>query len=56
MAVSIYYIKYLEFNDFVTLLIQGTTGIGIYWLGSRFFRLDTFDYVIETIKNWKSGC
>ena len=51
MACGVYAVSLLQLPDILTLLIQIPLGIGIYILGSRLMKLESFAYVLETAKN-----
>lgn len=46
----VYSVKMLNFNNWLTLLIQIPVGIAIYIAGSKLFRIESFDYVLTTAK------
>ncbi len=50
MGIPVYFIKYLGFNDLVTLIIQFFLGVAIYIGLSKLFHFDSFDYIISTVK------
>ena len=50
MGVCVYLIQYLGLNDFITLLIQVPLGAIIYVLFSKLFKIDTYSYLINIIK------
>lgn len=47
----IYFINYLPIWNFAKIMMQGVIGISIYILLSRILKLETFYYVIESIKS-----
>lgn len=53
MAVVIYPISLLKFNDFFTLILQIFCGIFVYLSGSVFLKLETFGYILDIIKKYK---
>ncbi len=50
MGICIYPIQWLGLPDIVTLLIQVSLGVVIYTVGSKFCRLESFDYLWATVK------
>ena len=50
MGVCIYPIQWIGFPDIVTLCIQVPLGAVIYILGSKLFKLDSFEYLWGIIK------
>lgn len=54
MGIIIYSVQWLGLNHLVTLIIQILTGIMIYVVGSKIFRIDSFEYLLNMIlKMWK---
>lgn len=52
MGVLVYGIELIGLNDWFTLLIQITFGVTIYVGGSWLFKMESFVYEKELIKNW----
>lgn len=52
MAIIVYPVQYIGLPDLVILLIQVPLGVFIYVLGSKFFRLDSFEYLLDTVKSY----
>lgn len=50
MGCCIYSIQFLGLPDILTLCIQVPMGMAIYILGSKLFKLDSFKYLVETLK------
>ena len=50
MAACVYPVAMLGLNDFLTLLIQVPLGAGLYLLGSKLLKLDSFDYLLGVVK------
>lgn len=50
MGCLIYPIQWLNFPDFITLCIQVTLGGAIYVIGSKIFRLESFEYLLGIVK------
>ena len=51
MGISVYCVSFLNLSDFVTLAIQVPLGVAIYIVGSKLFRLDSFDYIWSMAKS-----
>ena len=49
MAAGVYAISLLSLPDILILLIQIPLGVGIYVLGSRLMKLESFAYVMELL-------
>lgn len=52
MGVIIYGVHFLQWDDWLTLLVQIPLGAVLYFLGSRFFHIDSFEYVMEIAKGF----
>ena len=52
MGIVVYCVKFLGFNDWLTLLIQVPLGAGIYTAGSKLFHIDSFEYVLGIAKSY----
>ena len=50
MGVVVYCVQFLGFNSLITLLIQVPVGVLLYVGISKLFRIDSFEYVIATVK------
>lgn len=50
MGCLIYPIQWLNFPDFITLCIQVPLGGAIYVIGSKIFRLESFEYLLGIVK------
>ena len=53
MAVVVYFMKFLNLNLVVTLFLQAITGCLIYFGGAYIFKLESFQYMLTTIKELK---
>lgn len=54
MGAIVYCFNLLHLGEIITLILQIITGAIIYILGSKLFKIDTFDYVLDTIKGFKN--
>ncbi|WP_367112957.1 lipopolysaccharide biosynthesis protein [Ruminococcus sp.] len=50
MGAIVYCVQLLGLNDILTLLIQIPLGAAIYIIGSKLLHLDSFEYLISTVK------
>lgn len=50
MGAIIYQFKYLKISDFQIILLQMIIGVILYLLFAKLFKLETFDYLINTFK------
>ncbi|MFI3326463.1 MAG: lipopolysaccharide biosynthesis protein [Clostridia bacterium] len=53
MGFCIWWIQYLPIASIFVLIIQIITGVGIYVLGSIVFKMETFHYVLGTVKDFR---
>ena len=51
MGICVFPIQFIGLPDIVTLCIQVPMGAVIYILGAKLFKLDSFDYLKENIRN-----
>lgn len=54
MGVCVYCVEFLKLNDWLTLLIQIPLGIAIYLGGSVIFKMESYRYLIGTIKEYRN--
>lgn len=52
MAGIVYSVKFIGLSDYITLPIQIVLGVLIYVAGSAIFKMDSFEYIIETLKRF----
>lgn len=50
MGICVYPVQWLGLSDFVTLCIQVPLGAVIYIIGSKIFKLESFEYILDMIK------
>jgi O-antigen/teichoic acid export membrane protein len=55
MGGCVYAISYLQMPVIISMILQVVSGIVIYILGSIIFKIDSFDYILETIKKKVRG-
>lgn len=51
MGAGVYCVQFLNLNDISTLIVQVIVGSIIYIAGSIFFRLESYNYLLHTLKN-----
>ena len=51
MFLIVWPVQFLHLNIFVTLILQVVIGIAVYICGSTLFRLESFSYLLSTIKD-----
>ena len=54
MGIIVYSITLFGLNDLATLLIQIPLGAALYITGSKLFRIDSYDYIGNIIRNLKN--
>ena len=52
MGLIVYSVEYIGLNTWLTLLIQALLGVLIYVAGSKIFHLDSFEYLLDILKNF----
>ena len=50
MGGIVYMVTWLHLNNLITLLIQIVIGCGVYGVGSKLFRIDSFEYILSMAK------
>ena len=55
MGAAVWPVQLLGLNDWLTLLIQVPLGVVVYVLASRIARVDSFEYVLSTVKRFLPG-
>lgn len=50
MGICVYPVQWLGLSDIITLCIQVTLGAIIYIIGSKIFKLESFEYILDMIK------
>lgn len=53
MFAIVYSVKLFGLANWLTLLIQVPTGVLVYFIGSKLFKFDSFDYIVNTVKSLK---
>ncbi len=53
MGAVVYCVTFLGLGDVVTLLVQVPLGVAIYVLGSRMFKLESYDYLLGLLKKFQ---
>lgn len=52
MGAAVFAVQFIGLSSILTLAIQVPLGVVIYVLGSRIFRIDSFGYIISTLKKY----
>lgn len=52
MGAVVYALSFLPFNNILMLLVQVPVGVAVYVVGSKLFHLDSFDYILNTVKGF----
>lgn len=52
MGGIVYSMTYLKLNDIITLFLQVSIGAVVYILGSKIFKIDSYAYLIGTLKSY----
>ena len=50
MGICVYPVQWLGLSDIITLCIQVPLGAIIYIIGSKIFKLESFEYILDMIK------
>ena len=53
MGICVYFINFLQLSTIITLLIQIIFGAIIYIAGAKIIKIDSFEYIIDILKNKK---
>lgn len=53
MGFIVYQVGLFDLNDWLTLFVQVPLGMFIYIIGSKMLHIDSFEYVLEILKNYK---
>lgn len=57
MGACVYLVTFIPVSNIVTLLIQIPLGIIVYWLGSKLFRIESYNYIVNIINSYvKNNC
>ena len=54
MGAIVYSITFMNFGHLITLIIQIPAGIAIYMLASKVLRLESFNYLLGLLKDWRA--
>ena len=52
MGAVVYSVEWLNLNAVLTLVIQIPLGVVVYVVGSMLFKLDSYNYVLNSLKNF----
>lgn len=53
MGGFVYAVTLLQFNNIITLLIQISIGIFVYWIESKLFHVESYVYIVDMMKKMK---
>lgn len=53
MGMIVYFISFLHLNSLITLLIQIPIGVIVYWLFSKLFHIESYEYIVGMLKNFR---
>lgn len=52
MGVFVYMVQFVGLNNILTLTLQFVIGAALYVFGSKIFKIDSYEYIISTIKSF----
>ena len=50
MGAIVYSVQFIDLRSWIILLIQVLVGVIVYFLGSKIFHIDSFDYIVSIVK------
>lgn len=53
MGVIVYTVSFMHLNALITLLIQVPVGIVVYWIMSKLIHIESYEYIIGMLKNFR---
>ena len=53
MGAIVYLVSFLHINSLITLLIQIPIGVIVYWLFSKLFHIESYEYIVGILKNFR---
>lgn len=53
MGMIVYFVSFLHLNSLITLLIQIPIGVIVYWLFSKLFHIESYEYIVGMLKNFR---
>lgn len=53
MGVIVYAVTFLKLSSIITLVIQIPVGVLVYWIGSKLFHLESYEYIVGMLKNFR---
>lgn len=54
MGVIVYAVTFLKLSSIITLVIQIPVGVLVYWIGSKLFHLESYEYIVGMLKNFRN--
>lgn len=53
MGTIVYAVTFLKLSSVITLVIQIPVGVIVYWLGSKLFHIESYEYIVGMLKNFR---
>lgn len=53
MGMIVYFVSFLHLNSLITLLIQIPIGVIVYWLFSKLFHIESYEYIVGMLKDFR---
>lgn len=53
MGAIVYAVTFLKLSSVITLAIQILVGVVVYWVGSKLFHIESYEYIVGMLKNFR---
>ncbi len=53
MGAIVYAVTFLKLSSVITLAIQIPVGVVVYWVGSKLFHIESYEYIVGMLKNFR---
>lgn len=53
MGAIVYAVTFLKLSSVITLVIQIPVGVFVYWVGSKLFHIESYEYIVGMLKNFR---
>lgn len=53
MGAIVYAVTFLKLSSVITLVIQIPVGVVVYWVGSKLFHIESYEYIVGMLKNFR---
>lgn len=53
MGTIVYAVTFLKLSSVITLVIQIPVGVVVYWVGSKLFHIESYEYIVGMLKNFR---